>query len=1127
MKIESEQILARPDKPAAPADRSDGEVSSRSRHNERHVETNLDRVDTEAENALRKVFDMYDPEKEDSDILFYSAAYDLNRLYRPDAPPENTGSLEKGIAEKIESLLQKLVAHYPHAVQRFRFLFCSEKVPQKSTHKYDPQVFIRDEQKALAYYLENIENQPGEVTDFAFQAIASTQNSGLGIEIMQNLVKKMGWEYIIAQALPPDSSQSSAKRYFKELKECLHKLSTPRTLDSARIKQLLNQTKDDIEYAELKGYLFYRLLTENLVPTDDSFCRSLLRDHDIPFYDTKKTRTIAASLLAENRETYHGLLEELRHNVRQMYSNYDGEPDSPIVHSLITKYEAMNIDGLLHTIPSVYAFNIIMAYVPDDEGILSPKTLAKSEKGGLVRSLMLDEKTLRKETQKLISKNDTAYFTALFDTEMKSKKDHTATSQCVRNNFIPILQMHAKREGRANADVWGYTLNSSARVLAHNTLALFSPTGRPLGIYKIDDQDKSEEEDEEENDSLFADMYKDEREREEEERKFKEWDGIRELEDFLKMKHILSDTRSFTSFENTATVMLLFWERLPEEWCYQLIDMYRTFDVDICSFVSACPDSFELAVNFSQDVAGLLSHFPEFVDALDKYVDDKIDEFTNKEKYPQEIDMNEFLVLMNAEYGQTNISEEGVKELLSALNYDTVSFLQENLKFDFNKISRRELFSLLLYLKNNNHGGGFDALYKSIGKAKDEDAQANRIKTFLSLEQEGATMGEKIIDIGQQLPEAADMIFQKYAELIESTDKVESGLKTLYDTSNERKYIEQIRASLVKKANNLLLESHKVLQGVVFSHEISMGEGILNRSTDSSADERAHEDYKKIEAEEINKLKYGLAQIKVDIEITKNVIRTLRENKELQSLAELKGFEQSVLAGPDIPEGEDSIRAHMRTLYDKNYPLEKYSKAFRIALFQGLEEAFKNPESCFHFVTRGNKLIAYLRFDDIGTTKDGRKKVHFGSFNVDRELQGSKIGETFLDERLEQESQDTVFEASADYLVPVSSHYIEKNGFTASGIEPLADRLLLTIRLDTEHNKRLLSKRFKGFTKERTKELAEKNENLGREYLVFKKFSSPKELQFPKGGWLMTHYFHEKDGSVYAVFEQDPDVRKE
>src|SRR3990167_85111 len=369
--------------------------------------------------------------------------------------------------------------------------------------------------------------------------------------------------------------------------------------------------------------------------------------------------------------------------------------------------------------------------------------------------------------------------------------------------------------------------------------------------------------------------------------------------------------------------------------------------------------------------------------------------------------------------------------------------------------------------------------------------------------------------------------------LIGNANSTRKFLESEFKTATERESVTKIHTALIKKAYDILLKYNARVADLETMQELASGEKMLrglypdtdqtedNFNTDAGAAAQYHQTYDNARKQIIEEIEKGFTTTSASQTIFLNAIKTLRENGELRSLSEIKGVEPVSFVGPEVPE---SLRTEMRALYDKNYPIKKgYSQAFRAALFQGLEEAFRNPGSRFHIVTKDGKLLAYLRFDEIGKTEDGRKKIHFGAFNVDTALQGSRIGETFLEELLKRESQTMVIEASADHMVPVSSHYIEKNGFTASGIEPLADRPLLTIRLDTEQSKRLLSKRFDGFTRERIKELAEKGESP-REYLSFQKFSSPSELKFPTGNWLMTRYFQEKDGSVYAVFEQAPTV---
>jgi len=55
------------------------------------------------------------------------------------------------------------------------------------------------------------------------------------------------------------------------------------------------------------------------------------------------------------------------------------------------------------------------------------------------------------------------------------------------------------------------------------------------------------------------------------------------------------------------------------------------------------------------------------------------------------------------------------------------------------------------------------------------------VKTFLSIEQGGKEMGDKIIGLGEKLPEeVSQKVFEKYGEIINTADKAEEEIKNIF-----------------------------------------------------------------------------------------------------------------------------------------------------------------------------------------------------------------------------------------------------------------------------------------------------------------------------------------------------------
>jgi len=685
-------------------------------------------VQKKAVKLLTEVFKEYNPEKRDSDTGFFGVAYNLNRLLRPESLPENTGSLDGGVAEDITPILENFEARYPHAVQRFRSLFVSESKPENNQHRYDPEKFYYDDKEALEYYKNIIDTNPKEAINFAWAAIDSRHGrKALGMHIVEGIMHRHGWDFIIEDAVGATDEQ----RHFIGLKECIHKLSTPSNLKTEKIESLFSKTQDDLEWMDLSAYIHNRKKAESLEGTRSNFLVNLLNSHDVPFFDVERTRKEAALLIEEDYEVRQGLLEELRAGFMRL-DNYDEGIHTPVINERIKRWENMDADELLHDINPTFAFNVITEYFPDDNYFFTPRILGDGEKGELIESLVLSEQKLREAASPLVAQNDTAYHQALFEVEFHDKSMHSAMLQLDKGDFISPLRWSAHAEGKEEQDEWGYVINSPMLPLAHNTYALFSPTGKILNVFNVEENQK-------------------------------DIDEIR-IADFVSMKHILSDESNFSPEENATAAMLIFWDRLPDQWQHNLRQMYNTFDIDIDSFITQCPDSFELAANFSRDLVGLIARSQGFVTALNEYVSNNIENAFSPLDLPEELDINRFLILMNAEYGQTKVTEDEIKDILENLNFDAIRFLQDSLDFDFNAISRREFFSLILYLKTKNDGDGFGALKRFIGQEENRKDKADRIKVFLALEY-GADYGDIILKIGEGDPKYAKEIFKHYTEL--------------------------------------------------------------------------------------------------------------------------------------------------------------------------------------------------------------------------------------------------------------------------------------------------------------------------------------------------------------------------
>lgn len=362
------------------------------------------------------------------------------------------------------------------------------------------------------------------------------------------------------------------------------------------------------------------------------------------------------------------------------------------------------------------------------------------------------------------------------------------------------------------------------------------------------------------------------------------------------------------------------------------------------------------------------------------------------------------------------------------------------------------------------------------------------LRTFISSTY-GKNINRDLLALGKKAPELAERTFKKYSEVLAVVDEAESSLRSFgiaekLDADKREQSIRDIKGQLTQKAK-----------------------GVLEKITTSV------QQIKTLSKNTLATLEAELSSSQGDALLYLNTFKVLKENGVLKSLSEAEKFQLEMFRGGEIT---PALQKQMLDLYDKNYPLgKKHSKAFREKLFAGLKEAFENPSTTFHTVTRDGQLDAYLRFDEEEQTPDGQKQIYFGSFNVGPK--GARVGETFLDECLKQESPDTIINASADPTLPISSHYIERNDFVGTGIEKLADKPLIKIKRDSRLNERLITKKATSLANDPAI-----RERVKHGEIIHTKCSSGDMPDFSplEKGFVLTRFLISKDGTITCIFEK-------
>jgi hypothetical protein len=265
-----------------------------------------------------------------------------------------------------------------------------------------------------------------------------------------------------------------------------------------------------------------------------------------------------------------------------------------------------------------------------------------------------------------------------------------------------------------------------------------------------------------------------------------------------------------------------------------------------------------------------------------------------------------------------------------------------------------------------------------------------------------------------------------------------------------------------------------------------------------------------------------LAELAHDGLISKlGVIRALKSEGLLKSVGDIKEFESRVSGVNEISEEEFQ---QMRSMYASNYETTSGLQKRLLSDFDNAVSGDKRDFQKFFLLKQNGTLQGFFRLE-----KQDDTHTYFGSFNVNPNLQGYKLGETFLQEVLDSESRDKIISADCDRNSKVSSFYI-KNGFVAVGAYDFEEVKALKI-VRNDHLKEQLFKTA-SLTQSEIKLKAKIGESVEDEEGVVisaYKVSEIDHIPFKliegsnEDGYVMTKFSRGMEGEdevVYAVFEK-------
>lgn len=441
-----------------------------------------------------------------------------------------------------------------------------------------------------------------------------------------------------------------------------------------------------------------------------------------------------------------------------------------------------------------------------------------------------------------------------------------------------------------------------------------------------------------------------------------------------------------------------------------------------------------------------------------------------------ELDKNE--ELLNS-YFTDELTESYFRPNIKAENYQNKFFdhkffqyksIRDNFKeragFSLEETSVPEQYNYFEYTKNitNKEAQRVFNFLEKHGR--------NGFRTFLSIEQGGREMGDKILSLGEELPEdAAKLLFGKYSEYIDAVNSVEEVINKEYKLPPSPELINKTKESLLFRGRDLLLSQNKKLLNGQFSEE---------------------------------KFITSLENTKVGVDLFKNIFRIVKENNPDISFEDFSGLVPEQINSQDQITDEDILT--IDKIIDKNYANDE----LRNAVKNSFHKAIESNSTILNLLRKNEDIIALDRIDH---KEDG--SLYFGSFNVNPDYCSSKIGAAFFEATVLLLMKDKIVKADCSAIQPIASYYIE-SGFVASSLYDYNSEP--SFSLESVPGKKLISK---DLTKSQIIESHTKDENI--DGLIIKSASSQNEITEQKipEGYSLTRYFFDKNMSKWlVVFEK-------
>ncbi len=426
------------------------------------------------------------------------------------------------------------------------------------------------------------------------------------------------------------------------------------------------------------------------------------------------------------------------------------------------------------------------------------------------------------------------------------------------------------------------------------------------------------------------------------------------LEDGLKHNFVLDE-----KFENEEEIQKL--ELLIEENT-ERIDMLNAYYASLIQ--SEDPDFFDKKAN-------LVKELDENDSILHKFFDQKLD-IEN--------------ILPNRK-----LNKQEYQDFINFSSYYYRKIIENDFDIDLKDLSLAERFHLISFLKRVP-----TEQVKNVSEFSKKFDTAG-LRTFLSIEYGGPDMGEKILALGEKLPkEIAEKVFDKYGEIIDSTEDINQILNERFGKQEEnQEIILKIKENLLKKGKDLLVNSAKNLDKCTDAECVELGRNI---------------------------------EEKLDFISKENILlgSTFKEllKKENLQINEIRDVSVNMI---NTPEGILKFKDELIRIFKENR--EDYPEELLKETLAEFIEALNNIEDKeFYMLKNKEDILAFMRFDIL---ENGN--YYAGSLNGRNEIQGLAVGGSFLKQLLIDKSKERSIEAVVYEKNQMLNRYANEFGFKIVG----------------------------------------------------------------------------------------------